>query len=72
MPSGDDRDMVSSERVQQYLLYYGALIVLVFGSLWLIEFALGELDFWPNVVVLFVLVFIFDRFLGNLGWAPHR
>ena len=51
--------------------HYGALIVLMFVALLIMQSLFGDLSFWIELAVLFVIAFAYRPAVVKLGVAPE-
>ena len=51
--------------------HYGVLIVLMFATLLIMQSVFGDLSFWIELAVLFVIAFAYRPVVVRLGVAPE-
>ncbi len=50
--------------------HYVAMLILVFGVLTIVQLAAGEMSFWIDLAIIFVVVFAYRPIVVRLGIAP--
>lgn len=63
---------MDSNQLKELAAHYVAMILLAFGAIVLIRVTVGELDFWIEVAVVFVVVFGYRPVVLKLGIAPSN
>jgi len=62
--------MVDKQKLLDALPHYLAMLIIVFGTLFLIEAVYAELSFWIELAIIFVIVFAYRPIVVRLGVAP--
>lgn len=60
------------EQLLELVPHYVALVILVFGVLAVLEAAVGDLNFWVELAVIFVIAAAYRPVVTRLGIAPAQ
>jgi hypothetical protein len=62
--------MVDTDRLMELAPHYIAMFVLVFLVLEIARIVVGGIGFWPELAIIFVVVFAYRPIVVRLGVAP--
>ncbi|MGM0605770.1 MAG: hypothetical protein ACQETB_08875 [Halobacteriota archaeon] len=57
--------------VKQLLPHWIAMFLLMMIVLQLVEYAIGELSFWPSLTLVFAVALVYPTLVNALGVAPE-
>lgn len=60
----------TTEKVRQLAPHWGVMFVVMFGTLAIVERAVGELGFLPSMLLVLVIAFAYPIVVRTLGVAP--
>ena len=61
---------MDTAKLMELVPHYIAMLILVFGSLAIIRAAVGDLNFWVELVIIVVIVFVYRPVVMRLGVGP--
>lgn len=61
---------MDTQQLLDVLPHYLAMLILVFGTIFLIEQFVGQLNFWIELIIIVVVVFLYRPVVIRLGYAP--
>jgi len=65
-----ERHGMDTDRILELVPHYLAMILIVFGVLWVVRTTVGDLGFLPELVIVVVVLFLYRPVVIRLGIAP--
>ncbi len=63
---------MDTDQLRELAPHYLAMLLLVFGGLAIVRAIVGEIGFWTELAIIFVIVFAYRPIVVRLGIGPRK